>query len=194
MQPIPEAGLLAQLECFRGFTYSLGEPRYPTPLPGVRVPMAPPDQTNCCAFVEGLIIPTADRWLGAEWGLHQHKQMMIMGGDLFSPIAALITAGLATAIDPEGPPGRWAVVQGWNQKRTRGHTFIVARHDRESDTVLTLEANNAFGLNGVGHRGLGPIDNWPTVELDARLIGSPYTWADFRHRYPDMAVCALHVG
>lgn len=195
MTPIPEEALLAQLETFRGSSYSLHTPSYPSALPGVGVPRSPPNQTNCCAFAEGLIVPTAGRWIPElTWGLARHKQAMIMGMDLYSPITAYVESGIAVEIARDGPPGDWSLVQGWNATETIGHTFIVARHELATDQVLTLEANSAWGLSGVGHRGVGMLNKWPNFDFDARLRDSPWTWERLCEKYPRRAACALLVG
>ncbi len=195
---IPEAALLAQLELFRGYGYSGGSPRYPAAIPGVLVATAPPKRTNCCCFVEGLIVPVAARLVDEfAWNWRRHRQMMIMDRDRrFSPIVALVNSGLALMCDPDDPPGDWAVMQGWNEDFSNGHTLIIARHDTATDQVLTLEANRSarYDLIGVGHRGVGHIDNWADFDLMARLQDSPYDWADLCETYPKRAVCALHVG
>lgn len=195
---IPEAALLAQLELFRGYGYSRYSPQYPAEVPGVLVETEPPKRTNCSCFVEGLIVPVAARLVdGFEWSWRRHKQMMIMDRERrSSPIVALVNSGLAVMQDADDPPGDWAVMQGWSADFSNGHTLIVARHDTATDQVLTLEANCSarYDLIGVGHRGVGHIDNWPDFDLMARLQDSPYGWADLCDTYPNRAVCALHVG
>jgi hypothetical protein len=59
------------------------------------------------------------------------------------------------------------VAQGWRTS-TSGHTFIILARHAPTDRVLTLEANLAYSLNGVGYRNLGNLRNFPGCRPPAR--------------------------
>jgi len=42
-----------------------------------------------------------------------------------------------------------------------GHSYIILKHDAQTDKILTLEANNSVGLNGVGFGGIGNLRDLP---------------------------------
>lgn len=157
---IDESEILGVLPGFYEFIYDLDEARYPFALDGVRVPLAPPAQNNCCTFVEGLAVGA---WMKGvpnfKWSNQQHGQMMIYSADdYFSPITALVEANMAVANpDVDAPPPPWTAVQGWRHQWRGGHTFFIVDHHEASDRVLTLESNSAYQLNGVGFRGIGNL-------------------------------------
>jgi hypothetical protein len=114
-------------------------------------PVSPPYNTDCIAFLEGLILPVACR---ADtlllWGRERHKQFMIRDARYpFSNIDALVEADLAIEVETPGP---WTVVQGWRGNGT-GHAFAIVRCS--DNHCLILEASKA--LLGVGWRGIGNI-------------------------------------
>lgn len=190
---IPESELFAQLERYKDYRYSRLNPHYPTAVPGVRLAQGPPELTNCCTFVEGLLLPVAaSHVVGLEWGLKRHSQMMITGHDRLSPVAALIDAGLADRADPDACPLRWSVVQGWRTPES-GHTFIVA-DSAHGDLVLILEANCAYGLDGVGWRGIGNIRDVGSQFPECWWGKTSWTWARVLDTYQSgIAVCTLRV-
>ncbi|MFT5459377.1 MAG: hypothetical protein ACI9K2_005888, partial [Myxococcota bacterium] len=51
---IAEAALIERLEAFAAFGYSTHDPRYPFELPGISTSSSPPENNNCCTFVEAL--------------------------------------------------------------------------------------------------------------------------------------------
>jgi hypothetical protein len=168
---IPESAIVANLPAFHKFEYDRDNARYPETLPGVQLPMTPPESNNCCTFVEALLVKSwADEVPDFQWSAARHHQMMIMSSDdYFSPVAALVESGMAIAeTDPDSIPGPWTVIQGWRHQWRGGHTFIIVDHDPETDRVLTLESNSSYGLNGVGFRKIGnlnalggePPDQW----------------------------------
>ena len=178
---IQRGALADQLAKYEGWTYSLNDPRYPTALPGVRLPMAPPNQTNCSAFVEGLVVGAAK----VPWSLDAHRRAMIYDLAMrFGPVEALVDASLADQGDPRGVPEAWSVCQGW--RGPRGHTFIIAAVHEEA--VAILEANRGWGLNGVGYRGHGAV-------LPEFWWREPrrWTWARVKDTYPELAVGALRL-
>jgi hypothetical protein len=158
---IPEERLTALLAEFRDFRYDLDEAHYPWPLPGVRVPLAPPKTNNCCTFVEALIVKAFSDVHGSaiEWSATRHRQMMIVSTeDYFSPVTAAIESGIAIhAPSPDVPPHPWTLIQGWRNQWRSGHTYLIVDHHAETDKVLILESNSSYGLDGVGYRGIGML-------------------------------------
>lgn len=158
---ITEARLGELLVGFRDFRYDYDEARYPWPLPGVKLPMAPPQLNNCCTFVEALVVKAfADAHGQAfEWSAERHRQMMIMSSeDYFSPVTVAIESGMGLPVpSPDAPPHPWTLVQGWRQQWRGGHSFLVVDHHAQTDKVLILESNSSYGLDGVGYRGLGNL-------------------------------------
>jgi len=187
---ITTEALAAQLEMYLGWRYSPGDPRYPHPLPGVRLPRSPPAQTNCCAFVEGVAVGAAVRsGIGVPWGLAAHQRAMLQDPDhRQSPVEVLVDAGIADRWPDDRVPPPWSVCQGW--RGHRGHTFLIA--DVQVDRVLILEANRGYGLDGVGWRGHGMATN---IEPPAMWHRDPraWTWGRVRETYPELAVASLQV-
>jgi hypothetical protein len=196
---IPERAMVSRLADFRDYRYTLTGARYPFDIDGCGLPKAPPKKNNCCTFVEALVVRAwqdvhADRF---TWTPARHRQMMIIGDDLFSPINCLVEAGIANAFDGDetASPPPWSAVQGWRSSGG-GHTFLIVDHHTPSDRVLTLESNRGFGLDGVGFRRLGNIrdhaDNGPPAKWweDPRAP----TWADICATYPDRKLAALKVS
>jgi len=202
---IDECLLVARLKDFKGYGYDLTQDiSYPWPLPHVtvRTGLQSP-KINCCTFVEGLLVKAWEDSVGDRlpWSPERHKQMMILGNDLFSPITAVVEAGMATPLEPpetDLPP--WTLVQGWKNLRAKqgGHTFLIAA--QRNQAVLTLEANASHQLNGVGFRGLGnaegfnfePPPSWwenPSLWKDGKV----WTWPRIRATYPDLKLARLKV-
>lgn len=168
--PVPESALSALLPVFSDYTYNFQSVRYPWAIPGVSLPLAPPKLINCCTFVEALVVRAWANTHGAAflWNSRRHSQMMIStGDDLFSPVTAVIESEMGTAVPAGQPPTAWCVAQGWRTS-TSGHTFIILARHAPSDRVLTLEANQAYSLNGVGYRKLGNLRDFPGCRPPAR--------------------------
>jgi hypothetical protein len=202
---IPESAIVERIPAFEAFKYDNQAPRYPWSLPGVKLPLAPPYQNDCCTFVEALLVRA---WLDIypgefPWSLAQHNQMMVLAeGDWFSPITALCWAGMAVELDDaDQVPLPWTVVQGYRSwvggfppaegspqlgkaGGGGGHLFIVVDVEESSGRVLTLESNKFYKLNGPGFRELGNLrDNncrpptrwWEQEDL--------WTWERFLETY-----------
>ena len=168
--PVAEAALTALLPTFSDYTYNFQSVNYPWPIPGVPLPQAPPKLINCCTFVEALLVRAWANIHGAAfvWNSRRHAQMMIStGDDLFSPVTAMIESEMATTVPPGQPPTSWCVAQGWRTS-TSGHTFMILARHAPTDRVLTLEANQAYSLNGVGYRNFGNLRNFPGCRPPAR--------------------------
>ena len=168
---VDEEILINLLQQFETFTYTPDEARYPYQLPGLRLPQAPPEQNNCCTFVEALLVKAwTDTFSDFTWSPGRHGQMMILSNDdYYSPVTAAVESGMAISVtNPDSPPHPWSLVQGWRRQWRGGHTFIIVDHHEETDRVLTLESNSAYRLNGVGFRAMGnlrdtggkPPENW----------------------------------
>lgn len=184
---VPEADLIAALRPFLSFGYDLNYPRYPAPLPGVSVALAPPAVTNCSCFCEGLIVDAYAKRHGSafQWNLQRHNQMMILLGstDLFSPVTAVVDAGIATRVPEGAPPPPWSLAQSWRSS-TSGHALIIVAHHASTDRILTLEANqsSSYKLSGVGCRNFGNLRDLPGQRPPARWWESPAapTWRGLR--------------
>jgi len=174
---VPESVLISLLPMFVDYSYNLGQPRYPEPVPGVSATLlAPPQQTNCSCFAEALMYGAWHRQYGSafQWNAELHNLMMIPAdlSNPFSPITAVTQAGMATSIPDGSPPAPWSLVQGWRSFPTSGHAFIVVDYHAPSDRVLILEASSSF--NGVGCRNFGNLHNLPGGRPPARW------WEDSR--------------
>ena len=180
--PVAESVLTSLLPVFSDYTYNFQAVRYPWAIPGVSLPLAPPKLINCCTFVEALVVRAWANTHGAAflWNSRRHSQMMIStGDDLYSPVTAVIESEMGTAVPAGQPPTTWCVAQGWRTS-TSGHTFIILARHAPSDRVLTLEANQAYSLNGVGYRKLGNLRNFPGCRPPARWWENPAAplWRD----------------
>lgn len=202
---IKEFFLVERLKDFKGYGYDMTKGVcYPWPLPRIKVPTdVQPPKINCCTFIEALLVKAWDDAAPdlVDWGPERHKQMMIWGEDLFSPITAVVEAGMAVSIDPpetEVPP--WTLVQGWKDPRAKkgGHTFLIV--GQRGEAVLTLEANAHYQLNGVGFRGLGHAEDFdfeppPNWWADPQLWqdGEVWTWPRLRAAYSALQMARLKV-
>ncbi len=184
--------VLERVEAFRSYRYSRTRAVYPWPLPGVGVELEAKGTarvTNCCTFLEAVLVDAfAQTRPGFTWSLELHRAFMCIG-DRFGPVHAAIESGMADPVG-EGWQGRsWLLVQGWQGQRA-GHTFCVPQTSAEGH-VLILEANNGFGLRGVGYRDVGRLRDLAAGQLP---VASPeWTWDRLRARYPQMRACALRV-
>jgi len=195
-EAINESYLTDLLPDFYNFNYDLDQARYPFELSGFRTPVAPPFQNNCCTFVEALLVKAWENAMNNfRWNMDNHRQMMIYSADdYFSPVTCLVNNNMALPVDNhDQSPHAWTVVQGWRKQWTSGHTFIIVKHDPETDRVLTLESNSSYNLNGVGYRMIGnlgefnrPPDNW-------REIDGLWTWERMKSVYRFRNQCILKV-
>lgn len=193
---IDEKSITDLMPSFYDFEYDIDQARYPFELSGFNAPQAPPNQNNCCTFVEALLVKAWENSIDDfRWSINQHRQMMIISAnDFYSPITCLVNADLAEAVeDHDQSPHPWTVIQGWRKQWTSGHTFIILNHHIETDRVLTLESNSAYKLKGVGYRMIGsvkefknPPDNW--WEND-----SLWTWQRIKSVYQFRNQCILKV-
>ncbi len=189
---VPESEILTYLPAFVPYRY--GTPvRYPHALPdNVQVPQGQEQLTICCCFTEGLLLPAWEARHGSalHWDSVRHMDMMVREGmpsEKYSPMKAVIEAGMATAVPAGQAPPRWCLAQGWRSYPS-GHQFIIVAHHVPSDRVLTLEANTAgSGMNGVGCSGFGPLREMPGQRPPARWWEDPRCpkWASLRSYFSE---------
>ncbi len=163
---IDEQALTTTLQRFRGYVYSINDPRYTAPIPNVDPPMKlePPKQDSCCTFAEDLIVHAFElARFPFAWSQARHDQMMVANwNDIWSPPHAVADAGLARPV--QGPsttlplPQPWTLCQAWG--KSSGHTFIVLAVHSATGKVLLLESSSAYGFSGPGLRGLGDLDGY----------------------------------
>jgi hypothetical protein len=192
---IKESVLINLLEKFHPFTYELHAARYPFPLPGLSVPLSPPETNNCCTFVEALLVKAwADTHPEFKWGSKRHGQMMILSADdFFSPVTAVIESGMGSVMD-DTDIKPWTVVQGWRGKWNGGHTFIIVDHHEETDRVLTLESNSAYNLDGVGFRGIGNLRDFNNPPVEWWKQEDLWTWERIKSAYKFRKQAALNMN
>ncbi|RKH53519.1 hypothetical protein D7Y23_02925 [Corallococcus sp. AB050B] len=179
---VPESALVGLLKDFTAYHYDLDRAYYPWMLPGIRVPVGPPRQNNCCTFVEALTVKAFSDTHGAafSWDARRHRQMMVASAeDYFSPVTAAIESGMAILpASEESPPHPWTLIQGWRKQWDSGHTFLVVDHHVQTDKVLVLESNAYEGLNGVGFRNLGNLRDLGVDLLGKKPLGAWWNRSD----------------
>lgn len=179
-----EREILDRLSAWAGFGYSLDSVGYAHDLDELdepRVADGAPRMTNCSVFVEDLLVPLFEI---EPWGETRNKAAQIRTSDRYGNITAFDVAeiGVQTSVFFD-----WTLCQGWRPPTKkfpgpRGHAFIIAR--TAGDNVLILEANKAFGLNGVGFRGFGNVDRLPAGwTLDDLVLRSEWTRDRVRAMY-----------
>jgi hypothetical protein len=142
----------------------------------------------CNSFTQALITEAWFRkYPQLRWSLDNWRGFIIenvwdeandtVGFDPFGPMTETlrgdgkITMAVLADISDNMPPPKWSLIQGWstwaptsadNERADdgtiAGHSFIIIDHQRSSDKILTLEANSAYSLNGVGMRSIGNIN------------------------------------
>lgn len=193
---IDEKSITDLLPSFYDYAYDLDRARYPFMLGSFNVPLAPPNQNNCCTFVEALL---AKAWENSKddfsWGMNEHRQMMIFSAnDFYSPITCLVNADMAAAVeDHDQSPHPWTVIQGWRKQWTSGHTFIILNHHVETDRVLTLESNSAYKLNGIGYRMIGNLNDFKSPPENWWQNDQLWTWQRIKSIYQFRNQCVLKV-
>jgi hypothetical protein len=193
---ISESALIDLLPSFHAFRYDLDEAFYPAPLEGARVPLAPPYTNNCCTFVEALVVQAWQKVHPEtlQWSAARHRQMMIMSrDDFFSPVTAVVEAGIGVALRAQDPPAPWTLIQGWREQWSKGHTFLIVAHHQETDRVLTLESNAGYELDGVGYRKLGNLRDLPAPPPQWWQNENLWTWKKTRSVYRFNQRAALKV-
>lgn len=193
---IDESFLIKLLPYFNDFSFHISEANYPFELSGFNAPIAPPNTNNCCTFVEALLVKAWENAKpGFSWSWGNHEQMMIFSTEnYYSPITCLVNEEMAEAVnDPDQAPHPWSVIQGWNEEKTSGHTFIILDYHPESDRVLTLESNSAYLLNGVGYRMVGNIRDFPRPTQGWWENEKLWTWSKMKSAYRARKQCVLKV-
>lgn len=189
---INEQELTDLLPAFYNYSYHITEAKYPFTLQGINAPQAPPNTNNCCTFVEALVVKAWQNAKGIPWNTRNNKMMMILPippeeevTDFLSPVTCLVNEGIAELVPvADTPPLPWTVIQGWRPQMNGGHTFIIVDYHPLTDRVLTLEANKAFGMNGVGCRMMGNIRDVQQPAKDWWTNGNLWTWEKMKSYYP----------
>ncbi|MCK5371507.1 MAG: hypothetical protein KAQ62_23255 [Cyclobacteriaceae bacterium] len=193
---IDEESITELLPSFYDFGYDLDQARYPFKLRGFNAPLAPPNQNNCCTFVEALLVKAWENSMdNFSWSMNNHRQMMIFSAnDYFSPVTCLVNAHMAEAVeDHDQSPHAWTTIQGWRKQWTSGHTFIILDHHPETDRVLTLESNSTHNLNGVGYRKIGNIKDFNNPPENWWQNDQLWTWQRIKSTYQFRNQCILKV-
>lgn len=179
-----ESEILAALPDWHGFGYSLDRVGYAHDMDELAEPTVAdgaPRMTNCSVFVEDLLVHL---FAIEPWGETRNKAAQIRTADRFGNIMAFDVAGIGVQTSVFFD---WTLCQGWRAPTNkypgpRGHAFIIAR--TAGDNVLVLEANKAFGLDGVGFRGFGNLDRLePGWTLDDLVQRSEWTRERVRAMY-----------
>ncbi|MBA2591092.1 MAG: hypothetical protein H0U97_02065 [Gammaproteobacteria bacterium] len=172
------------LPTFTDYIYDFKSVYYPWALAGVSLPLAPPKLINCCTFA-GLAGESLGQHARA-WNSKRHGQMMIASAnDLFSPVTAMIEAEMGTPVPANQPPSAWCLLQGWRSS-TSGHTFMIVAYHAATDRVLTLEANAAYSIKGVGYRNLWQPPRLPRRAASVQVVG--------KFRRPNLAWDPQHLS
>jgi hypothetical protein len=175
--------------------------------------------TNCCMFVEAVLIgsalrsPQADR---LDWGKVRHDWANIVVSDkhpggkaahaaelvrMCSSLKAYEDAGLARMAGVDEEPSDWCVCQGFRNDSGAGHTFIIMAY--EGGQCLTLEANlfdhKQSNIGYVGHRDRSmkkPILLADRPPAKAVWRASAPTWEQIKKSYPPnrLRFARLNVG
>jgi len=146
-------------------TYVLSGAQCPSNPPGMTLKNIGHETTNCCTMTGWLL-----GWAfeGVSFTSNQWKLWMVATTDSgnvptvpnWGPRVTL-EWGVATTAPGNGP----CLIQYFTE--TGGHSLIVVDYDAETDKILTLESNSAFGLDGCGWGQIGnlrdvfnPGPNW----------------------------------
>lgn len=170
--PTPTRGerIRSAIECFKGWGYTKHDVQYPWPVPGVDLFVVDGiGNTNCCCFVEAVIIRAYDV---KEWGIDRHRQSMLTDVKRpFSPVEVLENAGLTMATENAGRVGspRWYAVQGWRGgagdiPACGGHTFLIEATPGEP--MITMhEANVSTGVHSLATTWRTVNKRYPTNKI-----------------------------
>lgn len=182
--PTRHERILSAIRCFDGWGYtpkkpdgkSREVPHYPWAIPGVDLEVVglvgARSYTDCCAFVEAVLVRAYDV---QEWGIDRHLQSMITNVKRpFSSVEVIEGAGLTTATENAGREGspRWYAAQGWRGGMTQipecgGHTFLLQAVPGDAK-ILVHEANVSTGVHSYAT-----------------------TWKEMHKRYPSNKIVRL---
>ncbi len=112
---------------------------------------------NCTQFTTWIVSSTFNtRFTSSQWASWQISADAAETGQVpnFGPRVALEWGIASTRPGEEGP---WLVQYFSDPKTFKGHSLLVVAWDKETDKILTLEANKAYGLNGVGWGEIGNL-------------------------------------
>ena len=123
---------------------------------------------NCTQFTTWVVSNTFETTFSSrQWATWQVSSDAAETGRIpnYGPRVA-VEWGIGSTRPGKGP---WLVQFFTSTKTFAGHSMLVIDHDPETDKILTLEANLAYGLNGVGWGEIGnlrdvlnPGKDWPT--------------------------------
>ena len=139
--------------------YRLHDAQCPSNPPGMSLRNIGDDWTNCVQFTSWLL---AYAFEGVEFVGNQWKLWMV-GGDLQGKPPVVPNWGPRVILEwgcGTTSPGEGAyLIQYFTE--SGGHSMIVVAHDPETDKILTLESNSAYGLDGCGWGDIGPLRDIP---------------------------------
>ncbi len=141
------------------------------------------DETiNCTQFTTWIISQAFETtWTPDQWSCWQVSGKAAETGQVpnFGPRVTM-EWGIGSTHPGSGP---WLVQYFTNPKTFAGHSMLIIAHDKETDKILTLEANRSYGLDGVGGAEIGnlrdvinPGPNWMdkvSQTWTSRLGGKP---------------------
>jgi len=153
--------------------WGYGEGGYPFArpgLPGGKWLVGPAPNRINCSMLTAYLLSTA--FPHAAWDDGTYAQLQIMGSDLWSPMAAVQAAGVATKIIPAADdlvPGWVVLTQAWKSTSPpRGGHARLCEVGIDGDTLIVWESTNRAGPDGA------PLG--PSVSVAS--------WDDLRQRYP----------
>jgi hypothetical protein len=135
--------------------YRLHDAQCPSNPPGITLKNIGDEWTNCVQFTAWLLSYSFSgvRFSGAQWKLWMVSipdQGNVPIVPNWGPKVAL-EWGVATTAPERGA----YLIQYFTS--TGGHSLIVVDRDPETDKILTLESNSAFGLDGAGWGEIGNL-------------------------------------
>jgi len=150
-------------------TYVLSGAQCPANPPGVSLKNIGSKTTNCVQFLAYTLSTAFNRWYPSiEFRGNQWSLWMCSGDNTGNPPIVpnwsprvMMEWGVGFDSPGDGP----ILVQYFS--KSGGHNLLVVDYCPETDKILTLEANSAYGLNGAGWAQIGnlrdvfnPGPNW----------------------------------
>ena len=114
------------------------------------------DSINCTQFTTWIISQAFGTvWSSDQWSRWQVSSRAAHTDQVpnFGPRVAM-EWGIGSTRPGKGP---WLIQYFTNPKTFAGHSMLVIDHDETTDRILTLEANSACGLDGVGWAEIGNL-------------------------------------
>jgi hypothetical protein len=150
--PVSWMRFVKLLEQMKTQKYQLSGAQAPSNPPGVSLRNIGTETTNCVLFT-GWIVALAfgTRYSGSQWS----EWMVSTSAGTVSPKwgpRVCLEWGIGTTAPGEGI---WLVQ--YFTASGGGHSMLVVDYDQETDKILTLESNSAYGLDGCGWGDLGNL-------------------------------------